>query len=130
MTAHGGDSATRPDRTGGQPLSSGGSTEELRAQFQARGRPGLAEDRRRDARQARRMYAAFAGMVAVICLVLIVVRLGRGDAMGVWVATYAVGGGVSGVGAVLARSGRTRWALAVTCVAVALASLGDSPTFR
>lgn len=76
------------------------------------------------------MYEAFAGLVAVICLALIVVRLSRGDAVGVWVATYAVGVVASGLGAVLARNGRTRWAMAATCIAVALASLGDNPAFR
>ncbi|MEU9287120.1 hypothetical protein AB0D57_20995 [Streptomyces sp. NPDC048275] len=130
MTTHDGEAANRPDRTDGQPLSSGGGADELRTQFQAQGRLGLVEGRRRDARQARRMYVAFAGLVAVMCLVLIVVRLGRGDAVGVWVVTYAVGVVVSGSGAVLARIGRTRWAMAVACIAVALASLGDNPTFR
>ncbi|KUO14738.1 hypothetical protein AQJ91_45300 [Streptomyces dysideae] len=115
---------------GERPLSSGAGADELRARFQAQGRPGLVESRRRDARQARRMYVAFAGLVAVICLVLIVVRLGKGDAVGVWTATYAVGVVVSGSGAVLARNGRTRRAMAVTCVAAAVASLGDSPMFR
>jgi hypothetical protein len=71
-----------------------------------------------------------AGLVAVMCCVLIVVRLGRGDAVGAWVAMYAAGVVISGVGAVLARIGRTRWAMAVTCTAVALASLGDNPAFR
>jgi hypothetical protein len=130
MTTHGGEAADMPDGTGERPLPSGVSADELRAQFQAQGRPGLVESRRRDARQARRMYAAFAGLVAVTCLVLIVVRLGSGDAVGVWTATYAVGVVVSGSGAVLARNGRTRWAMAVTCIAAAVASLGDSPMFR
>ncbi|MBT2421259.1 hypothetical protein J7F01_33895 [Streptomyces sp. ISL-22] len=130
MTTHGGQGANRPDGTAGQPLSSGTSTEELRARFQAQGRPGLEEDRRRDARQARGMYAAFAGLVAVVCLVLIVVRLGGGDALGVWVLTYAVGVALSGWGFVLARIGRTGWAMVVTCIAAALAGLGDSPAFR
>ncbi|WP_246101703.1 hypothetical protein [Streptomyces cyaneus] len=106
------------------------SADELRAQFQAQGRPGLAEDRRRGARQARGMYAALAGLVAVICLVLIGVRLGQGDALGVWVATYAVGVALGGWGFVLARIGHTRWAMMVTCIAAALAGLGDSPAFR
>ncbi|MEW2402678.1 hypothetical protein [Streptomyces sp. NPDC046862] len=75
------------------------------------------------------MYAGLAGLVAALCLVLIVVRLSRGDALGVWAATYAVGVVVSGLGAALARSGRTRWAMAVTCMAVAVASLGDNPAF-
>jgi hypothetical protein len=66
-------------------------------------------------------------MVGGLCLVAAVVRLGRGDTVGVWVATYAAGVVVSGLGAVLARSGRTRWALWVTCIAVALASLGENP---
>ena len=130
MTTHGGEAADIPDGTSEQPLSAGVSADELRAQFQAQGRPGLVESRRRDARQARRMYGAFAALVAVICLALIVVRLGRGDAAGVWVATYAVSVVVSGAGAVLARIGRTRWAMAVTCIAAAVASVGDSPAFR
>ncbi|WP_210592880.1 hypothetical protein [Streptomyces sp. GESEQ-35] len=130
MTTHDGEAANRPDGTGEQPLSSGVSTDELRAQFQAQGRPGLAESRRRDARQARGMYAAFAGLVAVVCLVLIVVRLAGGDALGVWVATYAVGMAFSGWGFVLARMGHTRWAMMVTCIGAALAGIGDSPAFR
>ncbi len=76
------------------------------------------------------MYAALAGLVAVICLVLIGVRLGQGDALGVWVATYAVGVALGGWGFVLARIGHTRWAMMVTCIAAALAGLGDSPAFR
>ncbi|TXS42010.1 hypothetical protein EAO75_34055 [Streptomyces sp. uw30] len=113
-----------------RPLSSRASADELRAEFQAQGRPGLAEQRRRDARQARGMYAAFAGLVAVVCLVLIVVRLVQGDALGVWVATYAVGVALGGWGFVLARISHTRWAMMVTCIAGALAGLGDSPAFR
>ena len=88
------------------------------------------ESRRRDVAQARWTYAALAGLVAVICLVLTAVRLGRGDAVGVWAAMYAVGAALSGWGFVLARIGRTRWAMAVTCVGAALAGLGDSPAFH
>lgn len=130
MASHGGDAANGLDGTGGPAAASGVSADELRARFQDQGRPGLAEDRGHDARRARGMYAALAGLVAVICLVLIVVRLVGGDALGAWVATYAVGVAVSGWGFVLARIGRTRWAMAVTCVAAALAGLGDSPAFR
>ncbi|MDF3140174.1 MULTISPECIES: hypothetical protein [unclassified Streptomyces] len=130
MATHGGEAEKRPDRLGEQPLSSGVSTDELRAQFEAQGRPGLAEGRRRDARQARGMYAALAGLVAVVCLVLIGVRLGQGDALGVWVATYAMGVALGGWGFVLARIGHTRWAMMVTCIAGVLAGLGDSPAFR
>ncbi|GHH31635.1 hypothetical protein [Streptomyces lanatus] len=102
----------------------------LRARFQAQGRAELAERRERDARRARGMYAALAGLATVVCLGLIVVRLGRGESGGVWVGTYAVGGVLSGCGFVLARRGRTRWAMVVVCVAVALAGLGDSPALR
>jgi hypothetical protein len=130
MTTHGGDAASRPDGTGEQPPPSGATVDELRARFQGQDRQGLAEGRRRETRQARRTYVAFAGLAAVICLVLMVVRLGRGEEVGLWVATYGLGVVLSGAGAVLARAGRTRWAMAVTCVAVALASLGDSPAFR
>lgn len=76
------------------------------------------------------MYAALAGLVVVICLGLAVVRLGRGDGVGVWAATYAVGAVLGGWGFALARSGRTRWAMVVICVAGALAGLGDNPAFR
>ncbi|MEV6173918.1 hypothetical protein AB0L99_37610 [Streptomyces sp. NPDC051954] len=130
MTAHGGEAANGPEGTGEQSLSPEVSADELRVQFEAQGRPGLAESRRRDARQARGLYAAFAGLVAVVCLVLMAVRLGGGDALGVWVATYAVGAAFSGWGFVLARIGHTRWAMMVTCVGAALAGLGDSPAFR
>ncbi|NUP14553.1 MAG: hypothetical protein HOZ81_00285 [Streptomyces sp.] len=133
MTTHGDETAAnRPGGTGGQPLSSGSgvSADELRAQFQEQGRPGLVESRRRDVRQARWTYAALAGLVAVVCLVLIVVRLAQGDAAGVWVATYAVGVALGGWGFVLARIGHTRWAMMVTCIGAALAGLGDSPAFR
>lgn len=129
MTTHDGDAANRQDATGGRPLSSGASADELRAQFQTQGRLGLAAERRRDVRQARGRYAAFAGLVAVVCLVLIGVRLGQGDALGVWVATYAVGVALGGWGFVLARIGHTRWAMMVACIAAALAGLGDSPAF-
>ncbi|MGP4013439.1 hypothetical protein [Streptomyces sp. 4N124] len=130
MTTHGDEVTNGPDGTGGGPLSSGVSADELRAQFEAQGQPGLAEERRRDARQARGLYAVFAGVVAVACLVLMLVRLGQGDALGVWVATYAVGVACGGWGFVLARSGHTRWAMMVTCIGVALAGVGDSPAFR
>ncbi|MFJ8633087.1 hypothetical protein [Streptomyces sp. NPDC093568] len=103
---------------------------QLRARFRAQGRAELAEGRERDARRARGLYAALAGLAAVVCLGLIVVRLGGGDAGGVWVASYAVGAVLSGCGYVLARRGRTRWAMVVVCVAVALAGVGDSPALR
>ncbi|KUN96074.1 hypothetical protein [Streptomyces caeruleatus] len=133
MTTHGGNAANRSgglSGSGGHPLSSGASTDELRAGFQDQGRSELVEEGRREARQARGMYAGFAGLVAVTCLVLIVVRLGQGDALGVWVATYAVGVALGGWGFVLARIGHTRWAMMVTCIGVALAGVGDSPVFR
>lgn len=129
MTTHGGNAANTPDGTG-RPPSSGASTDELRAEFQDQGRAGLAQERRRGARQARGMYAAFAGLVAVVCLVLIAVRLVQGDAFGVWVATYAMGVALGGWGFVLARIGHTRWAMMVACIGAALAGLGDSPAFR
>ncbi|MFE5817376.1 hypothetical protein ACFQ6S_28760 [Streptomyces sp. NPDC056479] len=108
----------------------GGGDDELRARFRAGARAGLAEQREGDERRARGMYAAFAGLAAVVCLGLIVVRLGGGDAGGVWVASYAVGAVLGGCGFVLARRGRTRWAMVVVCVAVALAGIGDSPALR
>jgi hypothetical protein len=76
------------------------------------------------------MYAAFAGLVALVCLVLGVVRLVGGDGLGVWAAAYAVGVGLAGRGFVLARSGRTRWAMVVICLGGALAGLGDSAALR
>lgn len=130
MTRHGGNAASRSDGSDRRPLSSRASTDELRAEFQAQGRSELVEEGRRDARQARGMYAGLAGLVAVTCLVLIVVRLGQGDALGVWVATYAVGVALGGWGFVLGRIGHTRWAMMVTCIGAALAGLGDSPVFR
>lgn len=133
MTTGSGGAANRPEGTGGQPLSSGSSgvsADDLRARFDAQGRSGLVEERRRDARQARGKYAVFAGLVAVVCLALIVVRLGQGDALGVWVATYGVGVALGGWGFVLARAGHTRWAMMVACIGAALAGLGDSPAFR
>ncbi|GAA3582904.1 hypothetical protein [Streptomyces osmaniensis] len=111
-------------------LLPGGDGEELRERFRAQGRADLEEARRRDARRARGMHVAFAGLVVVVCLGLTVVRLGAGDAAGVWVASYAVGAVLGGLGFLLARGGRTRWAVVVICVAVAVASLGDSPAFR
>jgi hypothetical protein len=81
-------------------------------------------------RQARWMCMAFAGLAAAICLVLTVVRLGRGDGVGVWAAVYGLGVALSSVGAVLARAGRTRWAMATICVALVLAGLGEDPAFR
>ncbi|MFI7412255.1 hypothetical protein ACIBU0_26635 [Streptomyces sp. NPDC049627] len=138
MTTHGGEAANGPDGTGGtggtggqsEYSGSGVSADELRVQFQAQGRPGVVESRQRDATRARWTYAALAGLVAVVCLVLIAVRLGRGDAVGAWAALYAVGVALSGWGFVLARIGRTRWAMAVTCIGAALAGLGDSPAFH
>ncbi|MFH8697587.1 hypothetical protein ACWGKK_28035 [Streptomyces chartreusis] len=108
----------------------GGDGEELRERFRAQGRADLEVGRRRDARRARGMHVAFAGLVVVVCIGLTVVRLGAGDAAGVWVASYAVGAVLGGLGFLLARGGRTRWAVVVICVAVAVASLGDSPAFR
>ncbi|MFJ1871242.1 hypothetical protein [Streptomyces sp. KS_5] len=108
----------------------GGDGEELRERFRAQGRADLEVGRRRDARRARGMHVAFAGLVVVVCIGLTVVRLGAGDAAGVWVASYAMGAVLGGLGFLLARGGRTRWAVVVICVAVAVASLGDSPAFR
>lgn len=88
------------------------------------------EERRRDALQARGTYVAIAGLVAVVCLGLMLVRLGQGDALGVWVATYGMGVALGGWGLVLARSGNTRWAMMVSCIGGALAAVGDSPAFR
>lgn len=133
MTTGSDGAANRSEGTGGQPLSggsSGVSADELRTQFHAQGRTGLVEERRRDARQARGTYAAIAGLVAVVCLGLMAVRLGQGDALGVWVATYGVGVALGGWGFVLARAGHTRWAMMVTCIGGALAAVGDSPAFR
>lgn len=107
-----------------------GDGEELRARFRAQGRADLEEGRQSEARRARGMHVAFAGLVVVVCLGLTVVRLGAGDSAGVWVASYAVGAVLGGLGFLLARGGRTRWALVAICVAVAVASLGDSPAFR
>ncbi|MFF1319394.1 hypothetical protein ACFVZZ_08145 [Streptomyces chartreusis] len=108
----------------------GGDGEELRERFRVQGRADLEVGRRRDARRARGRHVAFAGLVVVVCIGLTVVRLGAGDAAGVWVASYAVGAVLGGLGFLLARGGRTRWAVVVICVAVAVASLGDSPAFR
>ncbi|MFJ7078872.1 hypothetical protein [Streptomyces sp. NPDC098781] len=133
MTTGYGDAEDRPDETRGAhggPRSSVAPQEELRAQFQTQGQPELAESRQRDVRKARGAYAAFAGLVAVVCLVLGVVRLGQGDALGVWVGTYAMGFVLGGWGFVLARIGHTRWAMMVACIGAALAGLGDSPAFR
>ncbi|MGW4543869.1 hypothetical protein ACWEOP_39195 [Streptomyces chartreusis] len=76
------------------------------------------------------MHVAFGGLVVLVCLGLIVVRIATGDAVGVWVGTYAVGAVLGGWGLALARGGRARWAFAVICVAVVVASLGDSPALR
>lgn len=108
----------------------GGDGEELRARFRAQGRADLEEGRRREVRRTRGMHTAFAGLVVVVCLGLTVVRLAAGDAAGVWVASYVVGAVLGGWGFVLARGGRTRWAFAMICVAVVVASLGDGPAFR
>ncbi|WP_234310597.1 hypothetical protein [Streptomyces sp. NRRL S-474] len=133
MTTHGGDAVNgpvEPEGPGGRPLFFETSTDELRTKLQGQGRPELAEQRRREMRRTRAMYAALAGLVAVVCLVMMGVRLGQGDALGVWVATYGVGVALGGWGFVLARMGHTRWAMMVTCIAGALAGIGDSPAFR
>jgi hypothetical protein len=102
--------------------------EELRWQFQNQGGSALGADRGRVVRQARRMYFLFAVGVAVVCVVLMVVRIAAGDGVGHWLAFYA--GGVAGgaLGAVLARRGRTRWAMAAAMVGVICATSGDNPT--
>ncbi|MYW69542.1 hypothetical protein GTY65_36570 [Streptomyces sp. SID8379] len=113
-----------------EPMSRQERVERMRARFQDRGRPGIAADSRRDARQTRRIYLPLATAASVICLVLIGVRLQRGDAVGLWLALYAVGALVSGAGALLAKRGHTRWALASVAVGVGLAGLGDAPTMQ
>ncbi|MDG4856967.1 hypothetical protein P8605_02125, partial [Streptomyces sp. T-3] len=94
------------------------------------GRSGVAADRRRTARQARRFYGLFAVAVGVLCLVLTVVRLAMGDGAGMRLVFYAGGVAASAVGAWLAWRGRTRWALAVVALGVACASLGDNPGLK
>ncbi|MFC7308674.1 hypothetical protein ACFQVC_31215 [Streptomyces monticola] len=104
--------------------------EQLRAGFQSQGQSGPTSGRRRDARQARRLYAGLAAVVALVALVLTVVRLAQGGGAGAWTALYVGGGVVSACGVPLARIGRTRWAFAAMCLGAALAMLGDSPMFR
>ncbi|MHC5260613.1 hypothetical protein ACYSUO_22255 [Streptomyces sp. UC4497] len=105
------------------------ATRTLKARFQGQGRQGLVMDRRRAARQARRVSAGISALVALVAIVLTGVRLSQGSEAGVWTALYLAGGVVSGCGVLLARFGRTRWAFAAICVGAGIATLGDGPMF-
>ncbi|MGY0491362.1 hypothetical protein [Streptomyces sp. WG-D5] len=103
--------------------------EELRSRFQGQGQPGFPLDRRRAARQARRVSAGISALIALVALALTVVRLGQGSAAGPWTALYLAGGVISGCGVLLARMGRTRWAFAAICLGAGVAMVGDGPMF-
>lgn len=118
-----------PRNSGGAQSGNGGpvTADALRDGFRGEGQAELAAGRARAARRARGWLALG---VAVMCLVLVGVRLGRGDGVGVWMAFYFGGSVVSGLGFVLAKNGRTRWATAAILVGVGLASFGDNPLVR
>ncbi|MFI5657878.1 hypothetical protein [Streptomyces sp. NPDC051684] len=101
----------------------------LKTRFQGQGRQRLVTDRRRAARQARRVAAGVSGLVALVAVVVTGVRLGQDSTAGVWTVLYLAGGVVSGCGVLLARFGRTRWAFAAMCVGAGIATLGDGPMF-
>ncbi|MFJ9178744.1 hypothetical protein [Streptomyces sp. NPDC102360] len=101
----------------------------LKARFRGQGRERLVVDRRRAARQARRVSGGISALVALVAIVLTGVRLGQGSEAGAWTVLYLAGGVVSGCGVLLARFGRTRWAFAAICVGAAVAALGDGPMF-
>ncbi|WP_306323360.1 MULTISPECIES: hypothetical protein [unclassified Streptomyces] len=101
----------------------------LTARFRGQGRERVVLDRRRAARQARRVCAGICGLIALVAVVVTGIRLGQGSGAGAWTVLYLAGGVVSGCGVVLARFGRTRWALAAMCVGAGVATLGDGPMF-
>ncbi|MER5438946.1 hypothetical protein [Streptomyces sp. NPDC002790] len=101
----------------------------LKARFQGQGRQRIVADRRRAARQARRVSAGISALVALVAIALTGVRLGQGSEVGVWTVLYLAGGVVSGCGVLLARFGRTRWAVGAICVGAGVATLGDGPMF-
>ncbi|MFZ3567774.1 hypothetical protein ACOKM5_12515 [Streptomyces sp. BH097] len=101
----------------------------LKARFRGQGRERLVVDRRRAARQARRVSAGVSALVAFVAIALTGIRLAQGSDAGVWTVLYLAGGFVSGCGVVLARFGRTRWAFAAMCAGAGVAMLGDGPMF-
>ncbi|MFZ3560221.1 MULTISPECIES: hypothetical protein [unclassified Streptomyces] len=103
--------------------------EELRSRFRGQGQHGLTMDRRRAARQARRVSAGVSALVALVAIVVTGIRLGQGSEAGPWTALYLTGGFISGCGVLLARLGRTRWAFAAICLGAGVASVGDGPMF-
>lgn len=102
------------------------SDEDLAARFRSRGRRQLTADRRHEARRARRVYTTIAAVVALVAVALTGVRLGQDGGAGAWTVLYLTGAVVACCGVLLARTGRTRWALAAICLGAGLASLGDS----
>lgn len=101
----------------------------LRTRFQGQGRQKVVADRRRAARQARRVSAGISALTAVVAVAVTGVRLVQGGAAGTWTALYLAGAAISSCGILLARAGRTRWALAAVCVGAGVAALGDGPMF-
>ncbi|MET8679858.1 hypothetical protein ABZW18_20325 [Streptomyces sp. NPDC004647] len=108
---YGGDEADRAER--------------LRAGFQSQGAPGVTADAERQLRQKRLIYTVIGTLFAVLGLVLIVVRLMRGDGAGAWLGFYGAGAVVAALGALLARRASPRWAFAVIVIGGAVMGLGD-----
>ncbi|WP_432197760.1 hypothetical protein [Streptomyces sp. bgisy027] len=103
----------------------------LRVRFQERGDAAAAAGVGRMLPEAaRRGYARIALVVATGFVVVTGVRLATGSGFGVWAAFYLVGAGVSALGSVLARKGRTRRSAWVIVLGVGLALLGDNPVLR
>ncbi|MGD6754826.1 hypothetical protein [Streptomyces sp. BH105] len=101
----------------------------LKTRFRGQGQERVVADRRRAARQARRVAAGVSALVALVALVVTGVRLGQDSTAGAWTVLYLAGGAMSGCGVLLARFGRTRWAFAAMCVGAGIATLGDGPMF-
>ena len=100
---------------------------ELRAAFLEQSRAGLTESKAKQVRTAHRMTMLISVLLGLICAGLLVVRLAQGSPAGLWTVFYALGALLSVPGWLLAKLGRTRWAILTLALGYALAAFGDSP---
>ncbi|KOG17962.1 hypothetical protein ADK35_23370 [Streptomyces viridochromogenes] len=108
----------------GDPISPG--LDELRASFPRQSDPGFARQRSQQARSARGGLMAAGALVALVCLFVIMGRLGSGTQAGVGTVVYGLSLVSAGLGVELARRGRTRLAMMAIILAAAGASLADA----
>ncbi len=100
--------------------------DDLRARFPRQSDPGFARQRSQQARSARGGLMAAGGLVALVCLFVIVSRLSNGTQVGVGTVVYGLCLASAGLSVELARRGRTRLAMMAIILAAAGASLADA----